>query len=215
MDADGRGFRVWTGLCGFIGPIVLVGSFVINPAPPPGLSPAALLAWAQPRAGFLQLGGWMQGIGSLLMVMFCFAVVEAAGEPNRFAGRLTRLAGTTILAVSLIEVTFYLAVAGAVASGDTQLGLLSGGMIKAVQHVFLIAPALLIPLGFVLARTRVMGWLLAYSALAIGVTLQVLGFAGIFRPLQPVIDVVLIVQASWFLIAGVAFAIGPTGTNSG
>src|SRR5262249_7204169 len=147
-----RGFRLLAGLCGLVGPVVLIASFAMNPAPPPGLSIPALATWAAPREASLLLGGWMQGIGSLLMVIFCLALVEISGSANGFAGRLTQLAAGTILAVSLIEVTFYLAVGNAIASGDTQLGLVSSGLIKAVQHVFLIAPALLIPLGVVLAH---------------------------------------------------------------
>jgi len=203
-----RPVRILAGLCGIAGPLILVSSFMINPAPPAGLAGAALVAWARPHKASLLLGGWMQGIGSLLMVIFCLAMIDAAGAANRLSGRLTQLAATTILCVSLIEVTFYLAAGSSIASGDMTLGLVSSGLIKAVQHVFLIAPALLLPLGFVLATTRLIGRLLAWSALLIGASLQGLGLAGIFMRLQPVIDVVLIVQAAWFVLAGLAFAIG-------
>lgn len=207
MKRARRDFRLMAGLCGIAGPIALVASFWMNPAPPSGLSPDALVQWAAPRVGSLLLGGWMQGIGSLLMVIFALALVELSA-PNSFAARLARLAAGTILAVSLIEVTFYLAAANSVSIGDRTLALVSSGLIEAVQHVFLIAPALLIPLGFVLWRSRLIGRILALSALAIGAMLQVLGFVGIFRPIQPVVDVVLIVQAAWFGLAGIVFSVG-------
>jgi hypothetical protein len=79
-----------------------------------------------------------------------------------------------------------------------------------VQHVFLIAPAVLLPLGFVILKTRVLGRPFGYSALALGATLQVLGLAGVLRPLQPVVDVVLIVQSVWFIAAGFATVAGKT-----
>ena len=44
----------------------------------------------------------------------------------------------------------------------------------------------------------------AYLALAIGATLQIFGLVGLFGVLQPIIDDVLIVQALWFVAAGVA-----------
>jgi hypothetical protein len=202
-SADTR-FRLLAGLCGIVGPLILVGSFAMNPAPPPGLSTAAVAAWAAPRAGVLLLGGWTQGIGSLLIVVFTLALVELGGAESGFAGRLTQLASATILAVSLLEVAFYLAAAQAIASGDVALGLLSGGLIKAVQHVFLIAPALLLPLGLVIMKTGVLARGFGYSALALGATLQGLGLAGVLWPMQPVVDAVLIVQSLWFVLAGMA-----------
>ena len=196
------------GLCGVIGPVVLVTSFVMNPGPPPGLSAAALIVWAHGRVPFLLFGGWLQGIGSALMVIFCLAVIEVGGIAGTFLGRLTQLAGSTILAVSLIEVTFYIAAAHAIVSGDARLGLVTDGLIRSVQHVFLIAPALLIPVGWALVKSRTLGPLLAYSALAIGIALQMLGLAGMIRPLQPIVDDVLYVQAAWFVFAGIALAFG-------
>jgi len=212
MIASDRALRLFSGLCGIVGPLVLVGSFAINPSPPPGLPAAALAAWAALREGQLLLGGWLQGIGSLLIVIFALALVELGGAASGFAGRIAQLAGATILAVSLIEVTFYLAVAQAVAAGDVAAGLMSGGLIKAVQHVFLIAPALLLPTGVVILRSRVLGRGFGYSALAIGACLQALGLAGVLAPLQPVVDVVLIVQAAWFVAAGVAMAVRGLGS---
>src|SRR5262249_48625677 len=102
--------------------------------------------------------------------------------------------------------------------GDTANALASNNLIKAVQHVFLIAPALLIPLGFVLLGSDVLPRAFAYLALAMGATLQVLGLLGLFHILQPVIDVLLIVQSFWFVAAAVTLLIRgskATATTSG
>jgi hypothetical protein len=72
-----------------------------------------------------------------------------------------------------------------------------------VQHVFLIAPALTLPLGAVLLGAQILPRAFAYVALAIGATLQIFGLVGLFGVLQPIIDDVLIVQAPWFVAAGV------------
>ena len=106
--------------------------------------------------------------------------------------------------VSLVEVAFYLSAVQAAEAGDVTSGMVSNGLIKAVQHVFLIAPALLLPLGVVLVGAAILPRAFAIVALAIGVMLQLLGLAGLFVALQRVIDGLLIVQALWFIAAGCA-----------
>jgi len=155
------------------------------------------------------LGGWLQGIGSLLTVLFALALVHLARATNRFAGWATLLAGGAILLVSLVEVTFYLAAAEAAVTGDVATGLIANALIKAVQHVFLIAPALLLPLGAVLLGSHVLPRAFAYLALALGAVLQVLGLVGLFGVLQPVIDMLLIVQGVWFLAAALTLLVRP------
>src|SRR5262249_7811142 len=98
-----------TALCGVLGPLILVASFRINPAPPAEATPAQLAEFATTHHGTIVAGGWMQGIGSLLIVLFALALVHLAGATHRLAGWITLLAGGSILMVSLVEVTFYLA----------------------------------------------------------------------------------------------------------
>lgn len=198
--------RLLIAACGVVGPVILVASFRLNPAPPPGLATAALAAWASAHEGALLVGGWMQGAGSALIVIFAVGLVELGGGAG-FAGRLTGLAGAVILGVSLLEIAFYLAAAQAIAAQDLALGLVASGLVKATQHVFLIAPALLLPLGAAILTTRVLPRAFGWSGLAIGAALQALGLAGVLTPLQGVVDAVLIVQALWFIAAGAALAL--------
>jgi hypothetical protein len=195
-------FRSVAGLCGLAGSLLLVGSFRMNPAPPPGMGTAALAAWAAPHEGLILLGGWAQGIGSLLIVIFALAVAELGGDASPFGRRLTMLAGATILMVSLMEIVFYLAAARAIATKDLLLGMVADGLIRAVQHVFLIAPALLLPLGVVVLKSGVLPRAFGYAALAFGAILQAFGLAGLIWNLQGVVDVVLIAQSVWFVLAG-------------
>jgi hypothetical protein len=203
-----------TALCGIIGPVILVASFVINPAPPASYTITQLRDFALQHHNGIVLGGWLQGIGSLLIVLFAIALVHLADATHRLAGWITLLAGTIILMVSLVEVTFYLGAVQATEIGDTASALSSNNLIKAVQHVFLIAPALLLPLGFVLLGSKVLPRLFAYFALAMGGTLQIFGLLGLFNVLQPIIDVLLIVQSLWFVTAAVALLI-PTSKVGG
>jgi hypothetical protein len=195
--------------CGLLGAVTLVTSFRINPGPPPGATVAQLAEFAIQHRNTIVLGGWLQGIGSLLLVLFAIALVHLAGAAQRLAGWITLLAGAVILMVSLVEVAFYLAAVEALRRGDPALGTIVDVLIKAVQHVFLIAPALLLPLGAVLLGSRVLARLFGYLALALGATLQVLGLLGLLYPLQPLIDVLLIVQALWFVSVAIALVVRP------
>jgi hypothetical protein len=208
-SAPSRTPLVLAAACGIVGTITLIGSFAINPAPPAGLTTAQLADWGVQHHTTIVLGGWLQGIGSLLTVLFALALVHLAGATHRFAGWATLLAGSAILLVSLVEITFYLAAAEAAVTGDVATGTISNALIKAVQHVFLIAPALLLPLGAVLLGSRVLPRAFAYLALGLGAILQALGLVGLFDVLQPVIDVLLIVQGLWFLAAAVALLVRP------
>jgi hypothetical protein len=196
------------GLCGILGAVALVSSFIMNPAPPADFSLAQLRDFAIQRHNGIVLGAWLQGMGSLLLVLFAIALVHLAGATNQLAGWITLLAGATILMVSLVEITFYLGAVNAAEAGDLTSGTVSNALIKAVQHVFLIAPALLLPLGAVLLGSQVLPRVFAYLALAIGATLQIFGLVGLFGVLQPIIDDVLIVQALWFVAAGVVLMTG-------
>lgn len=68
-----------TGLCGILGAVVLVTSFVINPTPPDNLTTSQLGEFARQHHSPIILGGWLQGIGSLLLVLFALALVHLAG----------------------------------------------------------------------------------------------------------------------------------------
>ena len=191
-------------LCGLVGAITLSASFAINPAPPIGSTLAQIAEFAAQHHNLIVMGGWLQGMGSLLLAVFAIGLVRLTGAVQRLAGLLTLLASGAILMVSLVEIACYLTAAQAAASGDLTTGLVAAMLIKGVQHVFLIAPALLLPLGAVLLGSRLLPRPLAYLALALGATLQVLGLAGLFNILQPVIDIVLVVQSIWFIAAGLA-----------
>src|SRR5260221_14617767 len=109
-------FQILTALCGIVGPLILVASFAINPAPPVNATLAQLHDFAVQHPNTIVLGGWLQGIGSLLIVLFALGLVDLAGYMQRLAGWITLLAGTIILMVSLVEVTFYLGAAQAAES---------------------------------------------------------------------------------------------------
>lgn len=204
--------RTLAAIVGILGVVTLVGSFMINPSPPPGLTLAQIVEFGGQHRDTIVIGGWLQGIGSLLNVIFVLAIVHLAGFGQRFAGRITLLAGATILNVSLVEIAFYLSAIQSGESGDLTAMATSLQLIKAVQHVFLIAPALLLPVGFAILGSRLLPRILGYLGIALGVALEIFGLVGLFNVLQPVIDVVLIVQEVWMLAAAIALVVGSDNT---
>src|SRR5215510_3342286 len=194
-------------LCGIFGPVILVASFIINPAPPADYTADQLREFAIQHHNGIVFGGWLQGMGSLLIVLFAIGLVHMAKAMQSLAGWITLLAGATILMVSLVEVAFYLGAVQATEAGDAASALASNNLIKAVQHVFLIAPALLLPLGFVLLGSNILPSWFAYLALTIGAILQLFGLLGLFNVLQPVIDNLLIAQSVWFVAAAITLLI--------
>jgi hypothetical protein len=198
---------ILAGLCGVAGAIILGISFAINPAPPANATTAQLADYAAQHHNTIVLSGWMQGTGSLLIVLFALALVHFSGATNTYAGWVTLLSGAVILMVSLVEVALYLGAVDAVLSGDVNTGLTSNALIKEVQHLFLIAPALLLPLGFVLLQSHLLPRIFSYTAFLLGAVLQIGGLLGILHFLQPVIDIVLIVQNIWFILAGIVVMI--------
>src|SRR5262249_46771200 len=131
MKMSRRWNVILAALCGVLGPVTLVASFVVNPAPPADATVAELADFANRHHATIVAGGWLQGIGSLLIVLFALSLVHLGGAMHSLAGWITLLAGATILMVSLLEVTFYLAAVQAAAAGDLQSGIASNNLIKA------------------------------------------------------------------------------------
>jgi len=195
-------------LCGLLGPIVLIASFQINPAPPASSTATQLMEFAAQHYATIILGGWMQAVGSILLVLFALSIVYFARATGRLSGLITVMAAACILMVSLLEITFYLTAAQALVDRDEALGTSANAVVKSVQHVFLLSPALLLPVGYILVSTRLLPPVLGYLSIFIGAVLQILGPIGIFAPLQGLIDVILIVQALWFAAAGILLFAG-------
>src|SRR5262245_59891308 len=119
--------NISAGATGALGAVLLVCSFAINPAPPNYYTIDQLREFAIRHHDALIFGGWLQAMGSLLLVLF-LALVHLAGAWRTFLGSFTLLAGTTILMVSLLEVTFYIGAVQAAVAGDVTAGIASNAL---------------------------------------------------------------------------------------
>lgn len=212
-----RMFRLLIALIGFIGVVALMISFSINPGPPAGSTVAQVMTWGKAHETLILAGAWLQAFGSLMSVIFIFALIHLAGAAQKLIGWITAFAVVAIMGVSLVEVSFYISAVQSGLLGNLTLLSMSLILITSIQHAYVIAPAptLLIGLGIVLLSSRLFPRIFGYIYLAFGIVMGILGLIGTFVPLQTVIDSVLAAQEVWFAVTAIALAISTRKVSNG
>lgn len=206
-------WRLLAGAAGFAGTAALGASFFLLPAPPALTAPpAALAGYATLHHHAMLAAAWLEGTGTLLQVIFVLALAHLAGPRAGLAGRITTLAGAAILTVSLVYDLMVIAMAQSAALGGRQTvtALVAYGLFAAAEHLFLLAPPLLLPLGLVLLRTPVLPRPFAPLAVALGATAAALGLIGLFTvtannngPAGAAINALVAVQGLWIAAAAI------------
>lgn len=202
--------RLFAALSGILGVAMLLTSFALNPGPPAGATPAQALAYINANRDAILLASWLQEIGSFLSLVFALSLVYFARAMTRFAGWMTFFGAAILMTVSLVEVTFYLLVVQGAATGDPVMAKTAAALITAVQHAYsvLAAPAVFIPLGFVLLGLGTVWRVFAYLAFVLGVAFAVLGLPTLLDDaLQGVVNILSIVQGFWFLAAAITLLV--------
>jgi hypothetical protein len=153
------------------------------PSPPAlGASTAVLDTWAKAHHDVLLWSAWLEGIGTLLYVVFLLSLVHLADANRRISGTLTLLAAAVVLGISLVYDVCLIALAQSAAVGGPQLttGTVAFGLYAACEHAFLIAPAILLPLGFALRGSAALPRAFSNGAIALGCVSEALGLVGLF-----------------------------------
>lgn len=195
------------GLSGVCGVVLLVLSFAINNGPPPKATTAELVHFGQQNYAKILWGAYMQAVAPVLIILFAFLIVHLAGATQKLSGWMTFLGATILMSVSLIEVTFYI---GALYQDPVMMPFISLNLISAVQHLYFIvaAPALFLPLGIVLVRSRVLPKIFGYLALVLAAIFAGLGAIFLLRLTLPdAVTAFAGVQALWWLAAAVALMV--------
>ena len=201
-----RLFRILTALCGMLGVIMLIPSFIINPGPPPNPTVAQLIAFGNQYHNSILIGAWLQAVSPFLIILFAIAIVHLAGATTRLMGWMTLFGGSILVMTSLVEVTFYLS---AVNGNSATTGLISLDLISAVQHLFTMvaAPAVFLPLGVVILGSRVLPHVFGYLAFVLAGIFAILGIVALFSPIQSVVNILASVQGLWWLIAAITLLV--------
>jgi hypothetical protein len=199
-----RSFCILSGLSGVIGVALLIVSFIINAGPPENATSAELIRFGQQNYAKILWGAWLQAVGPVLIVLFAFSLVHLARATQRLAGWMTFFGATTLMCVSLIEITFYIS---ALHPDPAMLPSISLGLISAVQHLYFIvaAPALFLPLGLVLLGSSILPRIFGFLALTLAIAFAALGAVFLLTLTLPVgVTAFAGVQALWWLAAAVA-----------
>jgi hypothetical protein len=189
------------------GVILLIVSFALNPEPPPDATSADLIRFGHQHFADILWGAWLQAIGPVLIVLFAFALVHLAGATQHLAGWMTFFGATILMAVSLIEITFYI---GALYADPAMMPFISLHFIYAVQHLYFIvaAPALFLPLGIVLLSARTLPRVFGYLALVIATAFAAVGVAFLLRLKLPgAVTALGAVQPLWWVAAAITLII--------
>jgi hypothetical protein len=194
-------------ISGIIGVIMLVVSFNINPGPPQGASYEQLLTFGHQYYASILWGAWLQTIGPFLIILFAFSLVILSGAAQTLGGLMVFFGAGILMTISLIEISFYIAVL----FKDPPQGSLFGlNIIYAVQHLYFIigAPALFIPLGMVLQNSNILPKWFSCLAIGIGIFFGILGIVFLQRLILPVwVTAIAGVQAIWWLAASIMMVV--------
>ncbi len=202
-----RQFCLLSGMSCIAGVVMLVLSFTINPGLPGDATGPELVQFAQQHYRGELWGAWLQAVGPVFIVLFAFALVHLEKATQRLAGWMTMFGATTLMTVSLIEITFY--ISGMFVLPAT-MPVISIKLVYAVQHLYFMvaAPALFLPLGIVLLGSRIMPEILGYLAILLAI-----GFAagGVFfmltLRLPDAVAAAGSVQPIWWLAAAITLMV--------
>ena len=120
---------------------------------------------------------------------------------------MTFFGATTLMTVSLIEITFYIS---ALHADPPMMPFISLKLISAVQHLYFIvaAPALFLPLGIVLRSSSMLPRLLGYLALLLATAFAALGVIYLLTLTLPAgVTAFAGVQAFWWLAAAITLIV--------
>lgn len=211
--SSARSTATFCGISGILGVLMLAVSFTINVGPQPNDTVEQLTIFANNNYQSILLGAWLQAVGPVFLVLFAFGLVHFSKSAGTIASYMTFFGATVLMMVSMIEITFYIAV---LFKEPAVNGLIDLNIIYAVQHLyFMVAtPAFFIPLGIVIIRSAILPVIFGYTAVALGLVFAFLGIIFLFQLVLPMIITALGgFQALWWLAASVSL-IGRTGKIS-
>ena len=200
---------VLTSLCGLAGTIALTlyftAPFTWMPLPPETATATEILEFGKHYHVAILVDTWLQQFGTILSVVFALALVHLGQRSTTLAGRLTLLACTVIVSLSLAEGTFVLGSVQSGNNGNTESMLTCFQLTYVFIHIFLLAPSLFLMMGFALKGSALLPKLFISAAIFLGIVFQSLGVVALFDNRFIVVVIgVLMLQNLWTVSAAIA-----------
>jgi hypothetical protein len=208
--------RQYLAVCGIAGSVFL-GLYFGIPALMPRLA-SLLYSGGTPSTGrtvtvgaeyhaLLAAGGWLQGIGALLCVVFFLALVQWADGISTLAGRVVLLGCAVLLALVVAEMVFTFAWAVAAHASQPVTARAAYDLMARFIEVFPIVPAatLYLALATVLASgPYVVPAIFTRLAAALGIAFFLVGLAGVLTSAASALSAGLSgLQDVWTLAAAI------------
>ncbi len=217
-----RATRALAAICGITGVLMLTAHFLIpGNVPRDSASLAPIASFAREHRDVLLISAWLQVAGAILYVTFILAVVHLAGAGQWFSGRIVALAAAILVGLTLLDSAMIISAVQSAAHGHNEtlrvsFDLMVGPGNDAIGRSFLIAPAILLPLGFVILQTRLLPRSYGWIAIAFGAASQALGLLGLFSKVAfaDVNPAVLALENLWLIAVAVTLLVRPAPRQS-
>jgi hypothetical protein len=214
--------RILAAICGMTGVVLLTIHFLIpGHVPRDSASLARIAAFTRAHRDVILLSAWSQVTGAILYVVFILAVVHLAGAGQRFAGRIVALAAGILVGLTLLDSAMLIAAVQSAAHGQNEtlrvsFDLTVGPNNDAIGRSFQLAPALLLPLGFVILQTRLLPRSYGWIAIAFGIASQALGLLGLFSKaaFADINPAVLALENLWLITVAVTLLVNRNSPES-
>jgi hypothetical protein len=208
-DRSGR----WLAGCGVAGPILLalyfgvpalvphLGSLTYNGGTP---STGRIVAVGADYHLLLSIGGWLQGTGALLCVVFLLALAHWSGNGSGLPARILVLGCAVLVGLVLAEMLFTSTWASAAVQGESSSARAAYDLMARFAQVFpIVAAPIYIALAAVLCTGRpVLPAIFTRLAAVLGLGFFLIGLVAVFAPGAGAVTGGL--SGLWLLAAGIA-----------
>jgi hypothetical protein len=202
-------------LAGGASAVALVAHFAVASPPASSASSGALEQFTS-QHNALVTGAWLDGMGSVLLIVTFLGVVELAGQARTLAGRLVLLAGAGVVALSLMTDSLLIGAAQISTYGDAAMATRLVQLAHATDYAYpIVNPLWATALGIVVLRSRILPAFFGYVSLVFAAVELVGGLASLYSDgINAIIDPFFLVMVLWSVAAAIWFTVRSFGPNA-
>lgn len=187
--------------------LLLAHQLVLGSMPPPDAPAATASRYLSGHGPAVLTSAWLDGFGSVLLVLAVFALVRMAG--TGFWHDVASRVASVVIALSLVIDAVLIAGVGAAESGATAAAGTMWTFAFAIDGVFPVANTVwMLTLGVLLVRSRALPLILSRLLVAVGALELVGGAAALYSDgAKAVNNLVFVAFLAWLLATGIVLAV--------